>query len=276
MNTLHLNQQPQDWQNPQPETPPTQTTSTAPDSSLEPQPFQHSTNSDTEPTNFDSVDDYFQEITGDRKLSADTTINEDTGTIEPHPDAPDMDTGPGAEKMTEQEAKSHTRTLIDMRDTVQAMALAFIGDGNFKQYTLYQYQEWQKQILEDAYSPLISKMGLKVPMGVKILYAEAVTATPLFALAVQNRKYRLENEELKAKLRRQKQKEKAESTAVLRRDVATLWKIDENGYFINRNDKKMSYIKATERTERPGLSDEEYRLLCQHNGKEFVDKVFNI
>ncbi len=247
-------------------------TSTAPDSSLEPKITQHSTNTE----HFDNVDDYLEELAGERKLSADTIINNDTGTIEPHPDAPDTGAAPGAEKMTEAEAKSHTRTLIDMRDTIQSMALAFIGDGTLKQYTLYQYQEWQKQLLEDAYSPLISKMGLKVPMGVKILYAESVTATPLFALAVQNRKYRLENEELKAKLRRQKQKEAAQKTAVLRRDVATLWKIDENGYFTNRADKKMSYITQKERTERPGLSDEEYRLLCQHNGKEFVDKVFNI
>lgn len=274
MNTLHLNQQPQDWQIPQPETPqhPTQTTPPPQDSTTDPKTTQHSTNSE----HFDSVDDYLEELAGERKLSADTILDEASGTIEPHPDAPDMDTGPGAEKMTEQEAKSHTRTLIDMRDTIQSMALAFIGDGNLKQYTLYKYQEWQKQLLEDAYSPLISKMGLKVPMGVKILYAEAVTATPLFALAVQNRKYRLENEELKAQLRRKKQKEAAQKTAVLRRDVATLWKIDENGYFTNRNDKKMSYIKAADRNERPGLSDEEYRLLCQHNGKEFVDKVFNI
>lgn len=272
---LILNQQPQDWQQPsqpiQPDQPnPTPTTPQQPDLTTEPKTSQLSSDDI-----FDSTDDYISELTGERKLSADTIINEDTGTIEPNPDV-DSETTVTSEKMTAEEAKSHTRTLIDMRDTVQSMALAFIGDGNFKQYQLYQYQEWQKRLLEDAYAPLISQYNLKVPMGVKILYAEAVTATPLFALAVQNRKYRLENEELKRQLRKKKQKEAAQETAVLRRDVATLWKIDENGFFTNRNDKKMTYIKAIDRTERPGLSAEEYALLCKHNSKDFVDKVFNI
>lgn len=223
----------------------------------------------------------------------------DPGSVDPVPEEPPVSAfggtdpgalGGGAPAMTEQDAIKHTRTLMDMRETAQALIIAQIADGKMDEYKKYLYSPWQKELLIDAWAPLIQSAGLTVNPWVKVLYAEGVSTGPLVILTAKNRNLRLENEQLKARIRQMKAQESGEvkitatpaantnipapSNLQTRYDIKTYWKVDDNGFFEFNIDKVR--IPIPHRKVRPQLTPENYRLLCKHNTKERIDRIFKI
>jgi hypothetical protein len=228
------------------------------------------------------LDDTFSIARGNEELT--DSVTEPT---EPQREISPAFSDHSGEIMSIDESKKHTATLIDMRETIQSMGLALLSDGNVADYKQFNYAPWAKSLLVDAWHPIIQQYNLKVNPYVHILYAEGITAGPLIALALKNRKLRLKQEEQAEIIRRQNQKiakleeaanaaEMQAETSVksLRPDTKNQWKIDEKGFF--ENDRRGTYIKKPERKERAELTTESYPLLCKHNGKAFVDKVFNV
>lgn len=182
--------------------------------------------------------------------------------------------------LDDKEAYEQTETLMDMRETVQALGIAMYADGTMKTNEQYHYEPWQKELLIKAWMPIIRDSGLRVSPWIKVLYAEGISATPLIGLAMQNRKNRLEAEQLRAenaKLREQVAKgEKPPvnaGTTSQRRDTAKHWKVDKNGYFMYTI--ANGYILENNRTEKPSVK-EHYEMLCKHNGKPEIDKIFKL
>ncbi|MBS1628835.1 MAG: hypothetical protein JST27_02140 [Bacteroidetes bacterium] len=57
-------------------------------------------------------------------------------------------------------------------------------------------------------------------------------------------------------------------------DSKRMWDIDANGFFTQGAAGK--YIPAAQRREKPLLKPEVYEKLCKWNGKEKVDRIFNV
>ena len=227
---------------------------------------------------FISVDDFLADTVQEAAFSADTVVNE-AGTPEVNidrsiaaGDQPPMD---------ESEAMKQTRTLMDMRETAQSLGLSYIADGSLDGYERYKYETWQKNLLVEAWTPIIQSMGIRVNPWLKVLYAEGISTTPIAVLAFNNRKARLKIEQQAAYIRHLEHENANLKTTTppppskpLRNDTKNQWAVDENGYFENTIAGK--YIPKATRKEKPDLTPEAYELLCKHNGKDFIDDVFHI
>lgn len=204
-------------------------------------------------------------------MSADSIMT-DTGTIEVTPQSVNTENT----ALTDEEVRRNTKTLIDFRDNVQGYGISYISDGDLQHANLYQYSQWQKNKLVEAWMPIIAKTGLRISPWVDVLMAEVICTGPLVGLCLQNRKIRLENEQMKKKI-----VEMQANMSVLqheykdaRTDSKNAWKVDGNGNF--EYTPKGTYIKLNDRNEKPELTPANYTLLCKHNGKELIDKIFNI
>lgn len=183
---------------------------------------------------------------------------------------------PSAEKepLSDREALDNTAVLMDLRETAQGYGLSLWVDGTFKNAEHYFYQPEEKARLVKAWSRVIGHYRVHVSPWVDVLFTEAVTTGPMLAVAFQARKYRMENEQMKERLRQYEEPQADGRTVYSRNDTKTQWKIDENGYF--EYTESNTYIPKKNRKMKPDLSQENYQLLCKHNGKEYVDEVFKI
>lgn len=188
---------------------------------------------------------------------------------------------PGASEdaaMTDIQARAQTKTLIEFRDGVQSFGISWFSDGNLSNAPMYQYKDWQKNKLIDAWTPIVSEYNLKLSPWANVIMTELICTAPMVGLAFQNRKLRIENEKLKAQLQ-QSETFRESATAAgdykdVRTDSKTKWTIDVDGYFTHTP--KGNYIGKPERSEKPQPTPENYELLVKHNGKEFVDKALKI
>lgn len=232
-----------------------------------------------------SVDDYLNIHEIDSKPSADTVIDEETGVME-QPEA--LEGGAASQPLTAPQSLDETATLMDMRETAQAMGIAWYADGDIRAFEQYKYEPWQKKLLIEAWAPLVAQAGLKIGVGPKILYAEAMSSGPLIAMMIKNRKHRKEleaareliasqNARIAALEGRQSDEPSAGPSgqaAQQRPDTKKGWQIKDDGTFYF--DSSGVYAKKTGPQERPSLNPESYRLLVKHNGKEKVDRIFKI
>lgn len=207
-------------------------------------------------------------------MSVDSAVTE-AGSIVTNPVAPGSE---DSAVMTDLEARTQTKNLIEFRDGVQSFGISWISEGNLSNAPAYQYKDWQKNKLIDAWTPIVAQYNLKLSPWANVVMTELICTAPLVGLAFQNRKLRLEIEQLKAKFQ-QTSAFKTAATAAgeykdARTDSKTSWTIDEDGYFTNTP--KGTYIRKTDRSEKPTLTPENYELLVKHNGKEFVDKALKI
>ena len=223
-----------------------------------------------------SYDDFVAEMATDRGYSADTVINEESG-------LPEVDTSLSAtteqrEPMSEKEAWDNTEVLFNLRETVQSYGLAWYVDGNFRAASKYDYEAEEKQRLIRAWSRVIGHYRIKVSPWVDVVLTEAVCTGPLIALAYNNRQQRIELEIQRAEIARLRNENATlrndVAPASTRKDTKTQWKIDENGFF--EYNEANTYIPKGKRKERPELTEENYALLCKHNGQEFVNEIFKI
>lgn len=235
-------------------------------------------------------DPVMNEMQEDMTPSPDTIINDD-GTEEV-PIRQDKEEAPEENIKVSKRALDDTSLLMDLRDSVQALGLAWYSDG-FNEIEInqkkYRYTPEQKDMLIEAWSPVIQSNNIKVSPFFRIAVVEAMCSGPLLALAHQNRKYRLELEEAKAKLAamlRDKDRQEPipndikttikESKKEERRDNKNAWKIDENGYFIYGPDgASTSYIQESNRKEKAKLQDN-YDKLVEVNGKAKVHRAFGL
>ena len=175
-------------------------------------------------------------------------------------------------------AKRNTEILVNFRDGLQSFGISIYADGDFKHYDLYQYEQWQKDRLVQAWLPIVQQMGITVSPWLDVIMAEVVCTGPLVGLAFSNRKYRMENERLKKELEASRAtKESKISDAVIsadRPDGKNAWTVDVDGFFHYTN--KGTYLKKEGRVLRPKLTPENYEMLCKHNGKEYIDRVFKL
>lgn len=196
----------------------------------------------------------------------------------------------GGSGMSEQDALKQTRTLMDMRETGQALLIAQIADGRLDGYKQYCYAPWQKDLLVEAWAPLVQSAGITVNPWIKVMYAEGISTGPLIVLTVKNRNLRMENDRLKAQIRKMEKRDPGEvkisgsdtvGSAIpappgvqTRYDIKTFWKVDDNGFFEYNIDKV--YIPKPHRKVKPMLTPENYALLCKHNTKERIDRIYKI
>lgn len=202
-----------------------------------------------------------------KKMSVDSTIN-DNGQIEIDAQNYEEETPTDIDNLS-------VKTFIDFRSDLQAYAISQIADGNFNQADNYKYKDWQKNKLIEAWTPIFQTYKVSFSPWINVIMSEAVCTAPLIGLALQNRKLRIENEKLKKELSKKNNEDNVQAPAEPDRpDIKTSWKVDEQGYF--EFDKNKKYIKKDERKEKPKLTQENYALLCKHNGKENIDKIYNI
>lgn len=198
--------------------------------------------------------------------------------------------------MSEGEANKEARTILAMRETAQALGLAYLSDGQVDGWEHYKYEPWQMSLLVEAWAPIIQGLNFRVNKWVRVFYAEGVASGPMFLTALKNRKLRLENEALKEEIR-QMQRQQAAATAPapapaappgsilvtppakpafdrLNYDSKRMWAVDDNGFF--ERDHNGDYIPQLKRREKPILKPEVYQRLIKWNSKERVDKIFNV
>jgi hypothetical protein len=240
-----------------------------------------------------TIDDYIQ------PLAPDDPGGEGRGTApeldDPQPgfgggSVEDMGGGSGVPSMDENEALAETRKLMDMRETGQALLISFVADGSAAGYQKYNYEPWQKDLLVRAWAPIIQSKNLRVNPYLQILYAEGISSGPLFVLMFKNRKIRMENEDLRRQVqqlnREKMQMQQATAAASpgnevppprnvqIRSDIKTLWKVDDNGFFMHGTDKARTYIPEPQRKDKPVLTPDNYERLCKHNTKARIDLIF--
>lgn len=203
-------------------------------------------------------------------MSADSLINED-GTIETKPQPIESNDG-----MSDDEARRQTKMLIDFRNSAQSLGISWFSDGDLTNSQAYEYKDWQKNKLVEAWTPIVAQYNLRLSPWANVIMCEMICTGPLVGLAVQNRKLRKQIESLKAQLQKSEEYRKSNEVEFkpVRTDSKTAWTIDQNGYF--QYTPKGTYLKKEERNEKPIPTPEAYELLVKHNGKEFVDKALNI
>lgn len=220
-----------------------------------------------------STDQFDNEFFQPKKMSVDSTVVENTIVATPQAPTPSQPIG-----LTPDQAARNTEILMDARDTIQSFGISYFSDGDLKHSNLYAYQDWQKQRLIKAWTPIVQKLNINVTPWLDVIIAESICTAPLVGLAAQNRKLRLENEK-QAKRIAELQAKETEHLGSRNRDVRTdnknAWSIDENGFF-KYNAKGNQYLKKDDRHEKVQLTDANYTMLVKHNGEELVNKVFKI
>lgn len=161
---------------------------------------------------------------------------------------------------------------MTFRQTIQGLGINFYADGNIKAPEQYYYKPFQFNQLVDAWMPLVQQANIKFPPIFNILAVEAACSGPLLGLMNQNRKMR---KQIEAMSRKMAQMEKDVAVAVsARKPTKTQWKVDKNGYF--EYTPANTYIAIEDRTEKPEMTDENYKLLVDANGPDHIHKVFNL
>ena len=249
---------------------------------------QDQTNSTSQTLNKEIGDDAFlQDVFTPIKPSADTIVDEQTG--EEHIDTKEMPgaSAPEVEIVPTKRTLDDTSMLMDVREMAQAIGLSWYSDGFdaiAEKHKQYKYSEAQKSMLVEAWAPVIQKSGIKVSPALKILMVEGMCSGPLLALAHQNRTYRQELEEAKAKIAKMEMERNNESAAASatstvssnRMDNKNAWTITQDGYFqFGEKGRSSDYLSKDKLKDRPNLKTD-YDQLVKWNGKELVHQVFNI
>lgn len=229
-----------------------------------------------------SVDDFLAGATTERKQSADTIVDAATGET--------TQTGyiEQAPAMSEDDAMKETRKLMNMRESGQALGLCYIAEGKLDNNARYKYEPWAKDLLIEAWAPIIQESNLRVNKWIQIIYAEAMGTSPLFFMAFQTKKLRVENDRLREEIMQRNANDAARAAggytqpfpananAVWNRlnyDSEKKWGVDDQGYFIEG---KNGFIKVADRKEKPQLTPDVYALLCKWNEKAKIDRIFEI
>jgi len=226
--------------------------------------------SEPEPRDFIDPDDFLEYYSGTD--FPDTPVDETTGT-------PDLSVPPGVsppekEPLSDKEAEENTEVLMDIRETVQSYGLSLYIDGTFRHAEDYEYSPEARRKLIKAWSRVIGHYRMRVSPWMGVIMAEGVTTGPMIAAVVKQKR---EIKELRAKVAHYEARERGTGiphAAITRRDTKTHWKVDENGYF--EYTESNTYIPKKNRKMKPELTQENYELLCKHNGREYVDSIFNI
>lgn len=193
--------------------------------------------------------------------------------------------------MNEAEAQKEARTLMQMRETAQALGLSYLADGGVEGWEQFKYEPWQMQLLVEAWAPIVQGLNFRVNKYVRVLYAEGIASGPMVMTALKARSHRLENERLKEQLyemqMQQMPAQRAPDNAIMQPaqaakpafdrmnyDSKRMWDVDANGFFTQGADGK--YIPQGKRREKPLLKPDIYQRLCKWNGKEKVDRIFNV
>lgn len=289
MQTITLNQAPKYQAPPSPNPEDTQLTQTetTPPAKEPTQPNQPNPNPETQPTpepnparsNRVSVDAFKEDTQKSAKIDAETIARRAAATpgstANPVPPAPLPVTPEPA--MSPEAAKAQTETFIRGRDIIQQRALSFIAKqpDDFKKFAL---DSWEFTWLVDVYSEYVGVLG-KIPAWINILIAEICIMVPKVQTAWGMRKLVEENKRLTQELSREKAKSRpakapTKTTGKQRPDTKRAWEVDENGYF--KYPPQGRYLKKGKRTVKPKLTQDNYKLLCKHNGKETIDKIFKI
>lgn len=232
---------------------------------------------------FTNVDDFLSDTLADAKSSADT-IHTATGAVTDGVEAvTDANTttyvappeSPNSVALNPEAEKKKLEMLMRGRDMLQAHALAILAKQP-KEYKQFKLESWEFEMLCDAYAETVASIG-HIPPWINIVIAEAVIMIPkvvsVFDLRKKNQKLKEQKAEILALRAEKAALEKAVKSAS-RKDVATLWKVDENGYFMYLPNSQ--YLKADLRSEKPDLTPENYEQLVKYNGEEYIKKVFKL
>ena len=234
----------------------------------------------TAPTlNNNAADAFKADLNIISKPSAETTINEH-GEEETKIVVPEVQ--PGVDVPVSKQSMDDTAFFMEARELAQAAGLAWMSDGFYKipeKHKQYMYSPDQKAMLVDAWAPVIQKAGIKASPVMKILIAEGMCSGPIVGLAIQNRQYRMENEELKAKVAKMERQNQTQSQVQQsrseRKDNKNAWTIDQNGFFTYAPDgKSTNYLSIDKRNKKPKPGD--YDQLVKWNGKDLVHEILNI
>ena len=189
------------------------------------------------------------------------------------------------EPISEQTAHDNTKTLIEIRENLQAFGLSYLSEGNIKGFQDYKYKQWEKDLLIDAWRPIVQNMNITVSPWIKVAYSEAIATTPLVNLAMKNRKLRLQNEQYKAEIEQLKNNLNTEeyeakimpltSNTERNPDNKNAWVIDSEGYY-TYNAKGNKYFKKEDRKEKCVINPEILPKLIEVNSKETIEKEFGI
>ena len=223
-----------------------------------------------------SEEEFSKQYEGDTKIAADASVNQETGAITITQTTPEPEIKP---PLTDAEALENTEMFMHLREGAQSAALAYFVDGALSESEKYNYPEPQFKKLVAAWRPMIQRAGLRFSPWINIVITEVTCTGPLVMVAIEAHRYRKEVEELRARNKAQEAKinqfEKKEVFESQKRsaDSQNKWKVDNLGYFTYNS--AGTYIKAPLRHEKPNLT-RDYELLCRHNGKEFIDKVFKV
>jgi hypothetical protein len=185
--------------------------------------------------------------------------------------------------LADDEATNNAMVFINLREQAQSLGIAWYADGDVTKADQYHYADWAKKQLVEAWAPVLQKAGLRFPPAIKVITAEIAANAPMVMLMINNRKYRKEVEALRAENARMRAEQQAGATdahivaeTTDRRDNKKAWDIDDNGFFVyGPSGNATAYIKQQNRKEKPTIPGD-YEMLCKHNGKATVDKIFDI
>jgi hypothetical protein len=199
--------------------------------------------------------------------------------------------------MSDVDAESNTRTLMTMRETGQAVGLAYLAEGDIEPWERYKYKPFQFELLVKAWMPIVQSTGLKVNKWVNLLFWEGMATGPLAMTALKARQLRLENDRLKEQLYNMQVQQAARDFAAqnngtgpaataaqpqqgfnrMNYDSKRAWEVDNNGFFTHGwNGSALKYIEVPKRKEKPLLRPEVYEKLIQFNGKEVIVQIFKV
>lgn len=285
MQTLQLNQLPGSTLPPLPpqsQEPPQQNQQPQPAQS-QPQPAEASQQpASSNPSPFIPLSDFKNHISVAKESTAKVDAPDPEGPVDPAGVPPQpgpqifTPVGPAAAPerppMDDTEARKQAITFMKSREYIQSGAIAWWADGNMQNMERYNYSPKAFNNLVDAWAPVLQQFNIRIPKGVNILFAELYNSGPVFGLMAQNRKMRKQNE---AYAKRIQQLEKQVAVAASsRKPTKTQWKVDKNGYF--EYTPANTYIATDDRSERPELTEENYKLLVEHNGADYINKVYNL
>jgi hypothetical protein len=224
-----------------------------------------------------SPEDYISQLTlGDKKPSADTLVDQQTGEQQ-QPDSV-AKPAPVRPKMDATEAKSKTERFLKFRDFLQSRGLAW-GAGDMDKYEEFAMQEWEFAMLADVYNDVILSMGY-IPKWFDIAIAEIMVLAPRIVKVFNHRKLQKKVVQLEAKIKAMESKANnhfqtaADPNADFRTDLKKWWQVDNEGFFMYD---KGGYVTKENKKDKPDVSDpQQYELAIKYNGKEKIDRIFNI
>lgn len=190
-------------------------------------------------------------------------------------DAPEMAFQEEVNQTTDPEISLiNTKMWMDIREQLQSLGISLYADGSIDGFDKYHFHPAHKDNLVRAWSRVISHYNVPAPPPfIDILIAELAANMPLVQLARQNRKYRLENEELRA----ENNMIKSSGDPYGRPDQKTLWLVDNQGFFeYTKKGKKFVRLTKAEKKTIPSPTGEALIRLIKHNGEEKIKSIFKL